>query len=171
MKKLILPFVVFLFFVLESTVLQQILTKNDDIAIVPRVLVIILLFIAIDGPKNAAIVYALSFGFLYDLLYTDVIGVYSFSLTIIIYLFVQLTKYLHIQFFLMLLFTVITIVLLELLVFTMYSMIGITSVTLLAFYERLLMPTLIFNSSVLILFYIPFKKMISKISLFSIEES
>jgi rod shape-determining protein MreD len=171
MKKLILPFVVFLFFVIESTVFQQLLPKNDDIAIVPRLLVIALLFVALDGPKNSAIIYALSFGFLYDLLYTDIIGVYTFSFTVIVYLFTQLTKYLYIHFFFMLLFSVVSILILELLVYAFYSIIGITSISMFAFYERLLMPTIILNSILVTLFYIPLKKLITKLSLYSSEES
>jgi rod shape-determining protein MreD len=171
MKRLILPAIVFMFFILESTVLQVLLTKNDDTVIVPRILFIILLFVAIDGPKNAAVVYAIGFGFLYDFLYTDVIGVYAFSFTVIVYLFLVVSKYLHIQFFLMTLFSIISIVLLEFLIFTIYKMIGITSISMLAFYEKLLMPSLIFNSIVIILFYFLLKKMIVKISLLSDEES
>ncbi|OZM57856.1 rod shape-determining protein MreD [Lottiidibacillus patelloidae] len=171
MKRLLLPAIVFMFFILESTVFQVLLTKNDETIMVPRILFLILLFIALDGPKNAAVVYAISFGFLYDFLYTDVIGVYAFSFTVIVYLFKQVSNYLHIQFFLMTLFSIISIVLLEFLVFTIYSMIGITTISMLAFYEKLLLPSIIFNSIVLILFYILLKKMVIKISLFSTEES
>jgi rod shape-determining protein MreD len=171
MRHLILPAVVLLLFTIESTVLSLLLPKGSDYIIVPRLMFIFFLFIAVFLSRQTSIIYAFIFGILYDLLYTSIMGVYTFSFAVIVYLFIQLAKVFQIQFFLMTLFTMISLVLVDYIIYTLYAMVGIANASMPTFIETMLLPSLIFNFIFFIFLYYPFRKLLSKIKSFNIQEN
>jgi rod shape-determining protein MreD len=171
LKRLTLPSLFMLFFVLESTILQVLLPHNEEITIVPRLLLVFLMFVAVYISRQTAIYSGLIFGFLYDFIYTDLIGAYAFSLAVVIYFISKAAKYIHVQFLSMLILCASSILTLETMIYLFYKVVGIISINMTDFYQVLVIPTLAFNIFLTGLFYYPVRKLTEKVKDFHEEES
>lgn len=163
MKKAYIPIILFLLVVLEGVALdflpEQILA--GDTFIISHWVFVFLVFIAIyfDEPHTYySVLYAVIFGLLVDIVYTDLLGVYMFSYAIVTYLIHQCTKLFHPNFYTTILFVLIGVSLTDLSIYMLYSFIG--KINLLwgsyAFYR--LLPTVLAN----IIFFIGFYPIIKK---------
>lgn len=79
MVRFLIPSVAVLLFLLEPefAMLSPIEVKGHIYYLVPRFLILYLIFISIYYSRQRAVMYGLFFGVLYDVFYIDIIGLYS----------------------------------------------------------------------------------------------
>ncbi|RXI98402.1 rod shape-determining protein MreD [Anaerobacillus alkaliphilus] len=162
MQRFLLPFIIFLLFIIEGTIMQIITPERfgSDYIIIPRFAFVVVIIVAIFFGRTTGTVYALVLGLLQDVIYTHVLGVYMFSMAFITYLLGFSFKVFQKNLFLLIITAVFGTILLDYLVYGIYSMIGITTILHnLFFYERL-MPSLIVNTVFLIIFSFPLRKLL-----------
>ena len=97
MRKSILHILLFLFFLIEGTVIQYISPDfyGYNLVIIPRFVLVFIVFISIYKDQKYAMVLGLIFGVLYDLIYGYVFGVYMIGMIGTAYLSGWLTQFLH----------------------------------------------------------------------------
>lgn len=164
MKRLLLPSIVLLTFFAES-----IFSDNSppvwfgmELAVVPRFLLIVILFIVIYHDSIKGIYYAIIFGLLYDVMYTDMIGVYLFTFALIAYLISQLMKYLHANLFVVFFVSLLGISSLEFLVYGLYWLIGLLDFQLDHLLYFRLLPTLTLNGLFILILFVPLRNLLVK---------
>jgi rod shape-determining protein MreD len=162
-----LPFAIFiLFFIVESLFVElfpvRFLTEGH--IIVPRFLLAGILLLTIYGTKKQGIWYGLLFGLIFDIVYTEVIGIYLFMFPLTAYFVSKLMKILQSNIIIATLVVLLGIAVLEVLVYEMNYLIHITGMPFSQFVNMRLLPTLIINFIFLIIFVYPLKKQFEKIS-------
>lgn len=153
MKKLIFPILLTFLFILEGqivTIWNADLYSNGNI-FVPRFLIIALLFYATYCNQTVAIYYSILFGLLFDITYTEVIGVYSFGFPVIVFLINQLVKILQSHVLILSFLSLCGIVLLEYYVYFLFILVNVTDMTHAIFFHNRLIPTLIINGIFIII--------------------
>ena len=139
--------------------MQVVSPKNFgfELSFVPRFVMIMIVFVALYTSVSKTLFYAVIFGFLYDVIYTDLIGVYMFSMALAGYLICTLAKPLHVNSITGLLFALIAVVLLEFLVYGLYTLVGIADLSIHHFLTTTLYPSLVVNGVFFILIYYPMR--------------
>lgn len=160
MKKYFLP-LFFLFFLIIEGVFVYMLPASvlqSRIVLVPHFLLLSLLFMVIYYHAKTAIIYALIFGFLYELIYVEVIGGYLVAFPIIIYLSGITFKFIHPNALTIALIAIIDVTFIE------YFGYGFTMITQgvnlsnMEFIQDRLLPTLVLNLVFISLFGYLLKK-------------
>ncbi len=103
MSRIVIPFLLFLLLVLEGVALDLLPFSlvESDVQLVPHwVLVFLILKIIFFDREDtyASVIHGFIFGFLIDVVYTGVLGVYMFSYALVVYLIHGLAKVLHANF-------------------------------------------------------------------------
>lgn len=131
---------------------------NDSFyTLVPRFLIMYLIFVAIYYDRKKAMIYALFFGLLYDVFFIDIIGLYSFIYPLICLLASFIVKYIHQHLLVTTVLTILLVILVEQLLFLFYTISGIKSITFSDFYQFNLIPTVIANTVFICMFGWVFK--------------
>lgn len=164
MIRSVIPLIAFMLFFLEPVFsLFSPIEINDNVYIlVPRFVIVHLLFIAVFYKSKTALGYALLFGLLYDIFYIDIIGLYAFLYPFIIYIGNLLIKYIHKTSVSAILLTVLLISLLEVFSYGFSSIISITTLDFKSFMETRLMPTVIANMIFVIMYALFFHYVLEK---------
>lgn len=160
MKQLKLFIFLFLLYLIQGTILTRLPLETiwKPVQIVPDFLFVALLMVSFFASGRWAMRYAILFGFLIDLVYTSVIGVYAFSMTLAVYLVSAIAKWLNLNVVTVLLLTSLGICLLQTEVYVIYSVIGVTSQQPAAFLRWRIPATLLFNAVFTLLIYHPFHR-------------
>ncbi|WP_096198863.1 rod shape-determining protein MreD [Bacillus sp. FJAT-45350] len=147
MNRLVIPFIVFLLFVLEGTIFQVFAPENYNInwILVPRFVIVMIVIIGIFQGRIHGVLFGLGFGLLYDVVYTDMLGVYLFSMGLIGYLFSLSYKPVQRSFSLLVIISLVAVIGIEYFVFGMYLLLGMTQIPQEVFFFQRLLPTLILN--------------------------
>jgi rod shape-determining protein MreD len=165
MQKFILPLFLLLMFILESlfsSVIPTDLFKKDTIA-APHFLFAVLVFITIYYNSGKGIYFALIFGFLFDMVYTELIGIYLFAYPILVYIVFNAMRILQINVFIVSILVLLGTTALEYYVYGFLSLLGRAHLSLGLFTMQRLLPTLLLNLIFLILFCIPLRKYLLKL--------
>lgn len=125
--------------------------------LVPRFLIMYLLFLAIYYDRKRAMWYGLFFGLLYDVFFIDIIGLYSFIYPLMCLMASFIAKYVHQNLIVTTILTLLFVAVVELLLFLFYTFLGIKSMTYADFIEVRLIPTMIANSVFILMFGWAFK--------------
>jgi rod shape-determining protein MreD len=162
-----LPFAIFLLlFILESLFVElypvRFLTGGH--ILVPRFLIAGILLLTIFGNKKQGIWYGLLFGLMFDIVYTEVIGIYLFMFPLTAYFVSKLMKIFQSNIFIASLVVLFAIAVLEVVVYEMNFLINITKLAFPQFLNLRLWPTLIVNLIFLIIFAYPLKKQFEKLT-------
>ncbi|MGO4888567.1 rod shape-determining protein MreD [Anaerobacillus sp. MEB173] len=147
MIRFLLPFFVFLLFIIEGTVVQVFTPERfgSEIFFVPRFVMVVIVFIAIFLGRTTATFYGIVVGLFYDLIYTDLVGVYLFSMGFVGYVTALTYDVFQRSLFLVIFVSLLGVAILDYLVYGLYTIVGIaTTPHQLFLYERLL-PSIIFN--------------------------
>jgi len=162
MKRFFLLFVLFIGFVSESIFVDLIPLSflSEEKIVVPHFIVVFLIAISAYTTQSIGIIYGFLFGFLYDVFYTEVVGIYTFTFPLLAYLTRKALKAFHNNVFVLFLLSLITISLLEFYTYGLYLLIGMTSMDINDFTNNRLLPTLAVNATVAILLIYPLKKFI-----------
>ncbi|WP_171038030.1 rod shape-determining protein MreD [Aquibacillus sediminis] len=158
MARIYLPLFLLLLLVIEGVALDFLPQRifSEQWIIIPHWLLVFLLMIAVfyDFENTYfSVLYAIIFGMLIDIVYTNVLGVYMFSYALVVYIIHGMKKLLHLNLFVVLLYTVIGISLADFFIFTVYLFIGADSISWEAYASTRLLPTLIANGLFLFLIY------------------
>ncbi|MBP1968799.1 rod shape-determining protein MreD [Virgibacillus natechei] len=158
MKRLYLPFLLFLFLILEGVALELLPAGliMSDLLIVPHWVLVILLFISVFYDREYtyySVLYAFIFGLLIDIVYTGILGVYMFSYAFVIYIIQGLRKLLHGNILVTLLLAVIGITLADLSINMIYSTVGLVDMLWADYLMSRLVPTILANLLFLVFLY------------------
>lgn len=164
MIKTVIPFIITVLFFMEPifSLFSPIAYGDALLTLVPRFVVIALIFIAVYGRQKDALVYGIIFGLLYDIFYIDIIGVYAFLYPLICVLAIGVIRLIHKHVVTVIILSLGLIGLLELLSYGFASLIAITSIEFKLFVTGRLVPTLIANSLFVVMFSWFFHKIIWK---------
>lgn len=176
--KRIIPFLIalycFIFVILEGTLALNLLPFiSGDWMPVSHFLFIFLLYIAIFFERSYtyyAVILAIIFGLIEDIVYTDVIGVYLFSYTFVVYMVRVLMKFLQVNFVTMLLVTVFGVLAADIMVFSIYQVIQLHDMVWETYWQYRLLPTVLGNILVGLIIYFIFGQRLEKWSRIKFEE-
>lgn len=166
MGRVLLPCLIFVFFISEGTVMQVFSPENYEfeMVLVPRFAIILIMIIAVHKSLSEALLYGIVAGLLYDILYTDFIGVYTFSMGVSAYIAGLSAKVIHVNLITGIGLSIVVVALLDIQVFGLYSIIGFIKMPFKVFLYDRLFPSLVLNSIFFILAYYPFRRLIVRIS-------
>ncbi|MGM9926557.1 MAG: rod shape-determining protein MreD [Bacillus sp. (in: firmicutes)] len=166
MKKFYIPLVVLGLFILESlfvNILSAQLFHSERIY-VPRFLIIFFTFFAVYGNNRSAIWYSMVVGLLFDIVYTEILGIYMFVFPVVTYLVCKAMKILQNNIFMVSVIALVAIALTEVIVYFVNAILGFAPMSLQVFSTIRLLPTLLLNLVAIIIFAYPFKQVIVKYS-------
>lgn len=164
MRKYLLPFLFLFLFVSESIFVQYLPTEmfGSDRIMVPRFLIISILFLTIFSSRKHGIIYGVIFGLLFDIVYTEVIGIYLFSFPILAYLMSKMMRILQTNIVMVSLAVLLSVALLELGVYEVNVIINRTDLSFADFASLRLLPTMILNTAFIIIAGYPLKRHFEK---------
>jgi rod shape-determining protein MreD len=163
LTRTLIPLVAVLLFLLESefAMFSPIVWNDQAFIIVPRFLILYLIFLAIYYNRKKAMIYGVIFGLCFDVFYINIIGLYTFLYPAVCFIAAWCVKRIHPH---LLFSTVLAIVLVSLLEFTIYEffyMIQFTTMAFKPFLLNRLMPTILANSLFLMMLGWVFKYLIN----------
>ncbi|SDN59220.1 rod shape-determining protein MreD [Alkalicoccus daliensis] len=152
-----LPAVMFLLFILEGTAFQIFAPdyRGSELQFIPRFMFLLILMTGIFRGRSHGLFYAVIFGILYDIVYSPVLGVYTFGIGLLTYLFSMSTSYIKRRLGLVLLLVLMAVIGFEYYVYGMMSLLGITSLAHEAIFTTRLLPSFIMNGLVAALMVYP----------------
>lgn len=131
---------------------------------VPHFLFIGLLFLTIYVGKKQGIIYGFIFGILFDIVNTEILGIYMFLFPFVAYLVSKFMNVMQANIITVFLSSLIGIALLEVGVYEMNVLIHVTDMDYMTFFKMRFYPTLIFNAVFIILAGYPLKRQFEKIA-------
>jgi len=148
MNRLIIPSIAVVLFYLEPVfgLFSPLDIGGEYRFLIPRFLIMYLIFISIYYSRNRAMLYALLFGLLYDVFFIDIIGLYSFLYPLICLIASFIVKYIHQHLIVTTIMSLILIAGLEFVLYHFFSFIGLRDMSLQVFVRERLIPTMIANS-------------------------
>lgn len=120
------------------------------------------MFMTLYGDRNQGLIYGFSFGLLFDVVYTEIIGVYLFLFPLIAYLSSKIMRILQTNIVVVSLISILGVVLLELGVYELNFLVNKTEMEFSLFTELRLFPTVILNLAFIIIFAYPLKRHFEK---------
>ncbi|MFC3040017.1 rod shape-determining protein MreD [Virgibacillus xinjiangensis] len=158
MKRLYVPGILFLLTISEGVALDLLPPGivSGDYLIIPHWVLIFLVMLAIFYDKEStyySVLYALAFGFLIDIVYTGILGVYMFSYAAAVYLAHGLKKILHDNILTALLLGMLGIVAADIFIYVIYMIVGTAAMIWENYLMYRLLPTVLANLFFLIIFY------------------
>lgn len=164
MKRVILPLLLTLCFYCESVFVEFTPpgTFKMDILLVPHFLLVLLIVMGIFYLRNRTLIYAAIFGLLFDIYYTEIIGVYLFLLPITVYLASKMARVIQANVFTTFFISLLCVGMVEFVVYGMNVFVLQRSMDIQEFLNRRLWPTLIVNQIFFLIIYFPFKKVLSQ---------
>jgi rod shape-determining protein MreD len=159
MSKSLLPIFLSIIFISESIFVEFFLDNSmSDTINAPHFLFITLCMSAIFINRNISLIYAFIFGFIYDIFYTDILGIYAFLFTLLVYLFYLVMKALNSHLLVVSIVVIVNIIILEFLVYGILLIFKDTSMALYLFTINRLLPTILLNLVFMIIFSYLIKK-------------
>lgn len=164
MRRFLLPCILLLAFFSESIFVQLLPAElfNSERIIIPHFLLIVLIFVTIYGKTKYGIIYGITFGFLADMVFTEILGIYLFLFPLMAYLVSLIMKIFHSNVVIAVIVSMLGVALVELGSYEMNFLIKITQMDFSTFIELRLLPTLLLNLTFAILFIYPVKRFSEK---------
>ena len=134
---------------------------------VPRFLFMLLIMVAIYYDWKKAVYIAALLGAVTDIVFIEVFGIYLFWYPVIIYGISKLMKIIHSHLFIVAVVTALAITVLEFGIYGIFFVLGIHDFSVNYFAENRLVPTLILNEVMFVLFSYPLKK---RLTLWNMEK-
>lgn len=158
--KIFLPLIISLSFIFESIFVELLpeAFANNNRILVPHFLLVVIIFTAVYGNRKQGLMYGVIFGLLFDIIYTEIIGIYLFIIPIVTNIAAWLMKLLQTNIFVVSIVTLMGVTLLELGVYEMNLLIGMTNMNFTSFLNARLLPTLGLNGIFIIIAAFPLKK-------------
>lgn len=137
----------FLLFVIEGTVVQVFSPDRwgIDILMIPRFVLVLLIFSALFLGRIQGLFIGLVFGLLYDIIYGGAIGIYGFSMALVGYFSGLTFRIFQQNLFLILLTVLVSLVFHEFIVYGLLSLIRFIDLDVNFFFLHKVIPTLVLN--------------------------
>lgn len=160
MKRVLLPLVLFACFYGESLFVDFFSTASlfKDRLVIPHFLLIALTLMGIYLFRNMTIMYAALFGLIFDIYYTGIIGTYLFLFPISVYIASKMIKILHVNILTVGLIVLVNVSLVESLVYGLNILLFNVPVTMMAFLENRLLPSLVVNLIFYFIIFVPYTR-------------
>lgn len=162
MIRFLLPLIGLVLFFLEPVfgLFSPLEFSGEYYYIVPRFLLMFLIFVSVYYDTKHAMYYGLFFGLLYDVFFIDIIGLYSFLYPAVCVIAGYTVKLVHRNLIVATILTLLLTALFEVALYQFFSLISLTEMPFKAFMELRLMPTMIANSLFLIVLGWAFRSVI-----------
>lgn len=163
MIRFLIPFVAIALFLLEPefALFSPISWGDETLFLVPRFLILYLIFISIYYSRKRAVIYGLIFGLLYDVFFIDIIGLYSFLYPLVCFLAGSTVKIIHQHLSITTILSLILVALMELVLYYFFLFIHFTTIPFTDFLSNRLLPTMIANLLFLVMLGWAFKYLIN----------
>jgi len=160
-----IPTLIFILLVIEGTIFQLVTPPYNeiDVMLVPRFVIIMIVFIGIHFGRFSSIIYGLAFGLIYDIVYTQLLGVYIFGFGFIGYAFAYTYKQIQDSLLFHLLLMLVAVASFEYYQFGLYKLIGITDLQANVFFYERFLPSMLLNFAFAVVIYYPVKGLISHV--------
>lgn len=167
MIRFIIPLIAVILFFLEPvfSLFSPISIADVSYTLVPRFVIVYLIFITAYYGRKHAILYGIILGLLYDMYHIDIIGVYTFLYPVICYFAALIIRQIHRHIITVMLLSLAMVALLELLSFFFSSLIALTAIGFEEFIVHRLMPTMVANSIFVGMFGYLFKRLIDELGM------
>lgn len=164
MKKLYIPLLAVLIFISESIFVTTFSGEffSSDKMFIPRFLMILLVFMSVYCNSRVALYYSVVIGLIFDVVYTEILGVYLFVFPLITYTISKIMKVLQNNIFVVSFMSLIAVAFLETIIYGMNSLLGFAVLTFQQFLINRLVPTLILNTVVVVIAAYPLRKFMLK---------
>ena len=164
MKRFIIPLIAVVLFFLEPvfSLFSPIELGDVRYTLVPRFVIVYLVFIASYYDLRKSVLYGLFFGLLYDMYHIDIIGIYTFLYPLICFLAFVIIRQVHRSTGTVMFLSLVMVVLLEMMSYLFASLIALTSISFEVFMTARLVPTVIANLIFIVLFGWLFRNLIYK---------
>ena len=164
MIRSIIPLIAVLLFFLEPvfSLFSPIDIGGERYTLVPRFVIVYLIFVAVYYDHKRALIYGIILGLLYDMYHIDIIGLYAFLYPLICYIAILIIRQVHRHIVTVMFLSLFLIMILELLSYFFASLISLTTIGLDEFITGRLVPTIIANSIFVGMFGWLFKNLIYK---------
>ena len=164
MIRSVIPLIAVLLFFLEPvfTLFSPVEIGGETYTLVPRFVIVYLVFIAVYYGRKRALVYGIILGLLYDMYHIDIIGLYAFLYPLICYIASLIIRQIHRHIVTVMFLSLFLIMILELLSYFYASLLSLTTIGLDEFISGRLVPTIIANSFFVGMFGWLFKNLIYK---------
>lgn len=143
----LIPAVAVLLFLLESefAMFSPVIWGEQTFILVPRFLILYLIFIAIYYNRNRAMVYGLIFGVLVDVFYINIIGLYAVLYPLICFFASWCVKRIHPHLLFSTVLAILLMGMLELVLYQFFYLIDFTAMPMNQFLLNRLIPTILAN--------------------------
>ncbi|MCM2675165.1 rod shape-determining protein MreD [Alkalicoccobacillus plakortidis] len=135
-----------------------------DVVMVPRFLIIVIVFVGIYIGRMQSLTLGLIFGFIYDVVYTEFLGIYAFGFAFIGYIFAFSTKRIQDSVLVPIVIACIAVVFFEYYQYGILQMLGVTDWSAGQFAKNRVLPTVIFNGAFAILTLFPIRRLIQHVN-------
>ncbi|GGM27342.1 hypothetical protein GCM10011351_11470 [Paraliobacillus quinghaiensis] len=167
MSRLFLPLFLLLLLVLEGVALDFIpsqIIENDWILVAHWLFIFLVLMTLFYDLEHTyySVLFAIIFGLMVDIVYTNVIGVYMFMYGFTIYFVHGMSKMLHTNFFVAFLLSAVGISVVDFGIYLIYSFIGISQMDSSVYFTNRLLPSLVANLIFFLILYVSLKKKMVK---------
>ncbi|WP_409301938.1 rod shape-determining protein MreD [Peribacillus sp. SCS-155] len=166
MSRFILPLLALIFFISESmysNLFAGAFFGNDRI-LVPRFLMIFISFVTIYASRKWGIYYGLVLGIAFDVVYTEVLGIYTFLFPVLAFLVSKTMKMMHANLLIAALVSLFFVGVLEVAVYEINLLIHVADMNFTEFALNRLVPTLLLNLIFILIVSLPLRMVIEKFS-------
>jgi rod shape-determining protein MreD len=167
MIRLLIPLVAVVLFYVEPVfgLFSPIEIGGELRFLIPRFLIMFLIFVGVYYSRQRALVYAIIFGLLYDLFHIDIIGLYAFLYPVVCLLAIWAVKHIHRHIIVVTVITLLLVAVLETALYGFFTLIGFIGMPFNEFIPTRLVPTMIANSVFLVLLGWVFKSLANRRSI------
>ena len=147
MVKYVLPIVAVLLFLVEPefAMFSPLNVGDYSFILVPHFLILYLIFLAIYYSRKKALIYGLIVGIFYDVVYIDILGLYTVLFPALCFIASWCVKYIHQRLFITTILSVLLVAIMEFAMYEFYVIVDITTMELMPFLFYRLVPTIIAN--------------------------
>ncbi|MBM7701367.1 rod shape-determining protein MreD [Metabacillus iocasae] len=163
-NRFFLPFLVSAVFIGESMFVNFIAGEPSlrEWVLSPRFVVIILIFMTVYFNVKQGMVYGLIFGMLYDVAFTDILGVYMLGIPAVCYLASKMMKIFQNNALIVSLLALFAVTIIEFYIYGINVLIHVTDMTFDRFLQQRFYATMILNALFCFVFSYPLKAKLQK---------
>lgn len=167
MKRVLIPLILFLLVVLEGVLFDLVppFVHSGAVWIISHIVLGFLILTALYYDKENtyySVLYAVIFGLLIDIVYTEVLGVYMFTYGLCVYVIHGTKKLLHEDFNVMLLLGTVGFIMADVSIYVIYTIVGIADISFGTYILNRLPATVASNLIVMIVLYFLFRGRLEK---------
>ena len=162
LTRILIPFVAVILFLLESefAMFSPMNWNGETYFLIPRFVILYLIFLAIYYSRKKAMIYGLILGLCFDVFYINIIGLYTFLYPAMCFVAGWCMKRIHPHFLSSTILAILLISVIEFAIYEFFYMIQFTSMALKPFLLYRLMPTVLANLLYLVMLGLVFKYLI-----------